>query len=89
MILKVNFSTPNLMIIKIFHITALLITITLAASLAHADQNDPRLDKLFINLSLNSDLRLSQQLTSEIWRIWSEHNKKEINVLFSVGENAM
>ncbi len=58
-------------------------------SLAKADQFDPRLDKLFFNLKANVDLRLSQQLTSEIWRIWSQHNKKEINDLFNDGENAM
>lgn len=87
--MKVNLSVHYFMIIKIFHATALLITITLAPSMAQADQTDPRLDKLFINLTLNSDLKLSQQLTGEIWRIWAEHNKKEITVLFKEGENAM
>ncbi len=74
---------------KIFHISLLLITIALVPCLAKADQSDPRLDKLFFNLKVNADLGLSQQLTSEIWRIWSEHNKKEINDLFQDGENAM
>ncbi len=67
----------------------MLLVIAFAPILVNADQTDTRLDKLFLNLKLNSDLRQSQKLTSQIWRIWAEHNKKEINVLFNVGENAM
>jgi tetratricopeptide (TPR) repeat protein len=74
---------------KILHIIVLLITIALTPSVSKADQSDPRLDKLFFNLKVNADLGLSQQLISEIWRIWSEHNKKDINILFNSGENAM
>ncbi|GJM04986.1 MAG: hypothetical protein DHS20C09_09770 [marine bacterium B5-7] len=72
---------------KIIQIYILLLAI--APNVVIADQTDSRLDKLFFNLKVNADLKLSQQLTSEIWRIWSEHNKKEINVLFSNGEAAM
>lgn len=59
------------------------------AHLLHADQTNPELDKLFINLKLNTDLRNSQQLTSQIWHIWSNHKNDEINILFRQGENAM
>jgi len=74
---------------RIIQITALFLITAITSSYVNADQSDPRLDKLFFNLKVNADLGLSQQLTSEIWRIWSEHNKKEINILFNNGENAM
>lgn len=74
---------------KIIQIYILLLATTLAPNVVIADQSDTRLDKLFFNLKVNADLGLSQQLTREIWRIWSEHNKEEINVLFNDGENAM
>ena len=74
---------------KIIQIYIFLLVIALAPNAVIADQTDPRLDKLFFNLKVSADLKLSQQLTSEIWRIWSEHNKKDINILFNDGENAM
>jgi tetratricopeptide (TPR) repeat protein len=74
---------------KIIQIYILLLATALVPNVVIADQADPRLDKLFFNLKVIADLGSSQQLTSKIWRIWSEHNKKEINVLFNDGENAM
>jgi len=74
---------------KHIQIYFLLLATALAPSVVIADQTDPRLDKLFFNLKVNADLGLSQQLTSQIWYIWSEHNQKEINDLFNDGENAM
>jgi len=70
-------------------ITVLLLVTALTTSIVNADQSDPRLDKLFLNLKLNSDLRQSQQLSSLIWRIWSEHHDNEVNILFNTGETAM
>ena len=74
---------------RVIQITALFLITAIASIHVNADQTDPRLDKLFFNLKVNTDLGLSQQLTSEIWRIWSEHNKEDINILFNDGENAM
>lgn len=82
--LKIQVNEMNLI-----QITASLLITVLASISVNADQNDPRLDKLFFNLTINSDLKLSYQLTNEIWRIWSSHNKKEINILFSNAEKAM
>ena len=74
---------------NLIQITASLLITVLASIPVNADQNDPRLDKLFFNLTANSDLKLSYQLTNEIWRIWSSHNKKEINILFNNAGKAM
>ena len=74
---------------RIILITTLFLMTALTSTHVNADQSDPRLDKLFFNLKVNADLGLSQQLTREIWHIWSAHNKKEINILFNDGENAM
>ncbi|MFT5396046.1 MAG: tetratricopeptide (TPR) repeat protein [Gammaproteobacteria bacterium] len=74
---------------NVIQISILLLATALAPNVVIADQTDPRLDKLFFNLKINADLASSQQLTSDIWSIWSEHNKKEINILFNDGENAM
>ena len=82
--LKIQVNEMNLI-----QITASLLITVLASISVNADQNDPRLDKLFFNLTVNSDLKLSYQLTNEIWRIWSSHNKKEINILFSNAGKAM
>ena len=76
-------------LMRVIQITALFLITAIASIHVNADQTDPRLDKLFFNLKVNTDLGLSQQLTSEIWRIWSEHNKEDINILFNDGENAM
>ena len=74
---------------RVIQITALFLITAIASIHVNADQTDPRLDKLFFNLKVNTDFGLSQQLTREIWRIWSEHHKEDINILFNDGENAM
>ena len=55
-------------------IAIILITVTLgfSANIAKADQNDPRLPKLFESLKNATDAKTAQVAASDIWRIWSE-----------------
>ena len=53
---------------------AILITLALGFSgnISKADQNDPRLPKLFESLKSATDAKTAQVTASDIWRIWSE-----------------
>ena len=53
---------------------AILITLALAFSgnISKADQNDPRLPKLFESLKSATDAKTAKVTASAIWRIWSE-----------------
>ena len=67
----------------------LLISTVLAVPIAHADQNDPRLETLFVKLKEISNLRQAQFLSAAIWEIWAVHDDDQINDLYIKGDMAM
>ncbi len=70
----------------------ILITIALGFSgnISKADQNDPRLPKLFESLKSATDAKTAQVTASDIWRIWSEKpDDKRIAELLRRGTEQM
>ena len=67
----------------------LIVSTVLAASIARADQNDPRLEALFVELQNISSANQAQFLSSSIWQIWAAHDSDEINELYIKGNIAM
>ena len=70
----------------------ILITIALGFSgnISKADQNDPRLPKLFESLKSATDAKTAQVTASDIWRIWSEKpDNKRIAELLRRGTDQM
>ena len=71
---------------------AILITLALGFSgnISKADQNDPRLPKLFESLKSAADAKTAQVTASDIWRIWSEKpDDKRIAELLRQGTEQM
>jgi tetratricopeptide (TPR) repeat protein len=58
-------------------------------SLAWADQTDARLDALFEVLATTSGMPAAQAAEAEIWRIWIESGREEIDALMVEGVLAM
>ena len=58
-------------------------------SVSFADQNDPRLDKLFNQLQTVDDQKLGSDITDEIWRVWRESPDESVNELMLAGIDAM
>ncbi|MDJ0685325.1 MAG: tetratricopeptide repeat protein [Alphaproteobacteria bacterium] len=56
---------------------------------ARADQNDPRLDPLFEQLSQAQSPASARVLAGEIWRIWLDSGQDSINILMRQGVEAM
>ncbi len=56
---------------------------------AKADQSDKRLDALFEVLETTSDREAAQGAEAEIWRIWIESGRREIDALMIEGVVAM
>lgn len=74
---------------KKFFTILLIISTALLATIAHADQNDPRLEVLFVKLKNISSLQQAQFLSSAIWEIWAAHDSDQINALYIKGNIAM
>ena len=71
---------------------AILITLALGFSgnICKADQNDPRLPKLFESLKSATDAKTAKLTASDIWRIWSEKpDDKRIAELLRQGTEQM
>ncbi len=71
---------------------AILITLVLGFSgnISKADQNDPRLPKLFESLKSATDAKTAKLTASDIWRIWSEKpDDKRIAELLRQGTEQM
>ena len=83
----------NRMIVLNLHRTAaILITLALGfnGNISKADQNDPRLPKLFESLKSATDAKTAQVTASDIWRIWSEKpDNKRITELLRQGTEQM
>mgnify|MGYP000433116380 FL=1 len=83
----------SLMTVLNLHRTVVIL-ITLAfnfsGNISKADQNDPRLPKLFESLKSATDAKTAQVTASDIWRIWSEKpDDKRIAELLRQGTEQM
>ena len=79
-------------VLNLHRILAILITLALGLSgnISKADQNDPRLPKLFESLKNATDAKTAQVTASDIWRIWSEKpDDKRIAELLRQGTEQM
>ena len=63
--------------------------LALLPSPAWADQSDARLDGLFELLATSSDRQAARTAEAEIWRIWIESGREEIDALMAEGLAAM
>ena len=63
--------------------------LALLPSPAWADQTDARLDGLFELLATSSGRQAAQAAEAEIWRIWIESGREEIDALMAEGLAAM
>jgi tetratricopeptide (TPR) repeat protein len=59
------------------------------AGAAHADQKDPRLDKLFQQLKTSSNTESSQPIEEQIWEIWLESGDQNVDALMAIGVAAL
>lgn len=69
-------------------IAALLVS-AFFASPGAADQKDPRLDKLFIDLKSATTIEIARPLEAEIWDIWLRSGNKEVDKLMVMGISGM
>jgi tetratricopeptide (TPR) repeat protein len=69
------------------HWTASLIVavIVLAASPAVADQKDPRLDQLFVQLKSAASVETAGSIEAEIWDIWMQSGDDKVDALMAIG----
>ena len=57
--------------------------------MCRADQNDPRLDGLFAILKSDGDPQAVRAAEAQIWRIWLDSGREDINALMRAGIMAM
>ncbi len=79
-------------VLNLYRTAAIIITLALGfgGNVSKADQNDPRLPKLFESLKNATDARTAQVTASDIWRIWSEKpDDKRIAELLRQGTEQM
>ena len=82
----------SMTVLNLHRTVAILITLALGFSgnISKADQNDPRLPKLFESLKSATDAKTAQVTASDIWRIWSEKpDDKRIAELLRRGTEQM
>ena len=77
------------MINKRFFIIILLIASFFHISNIFADQNDPRLDILFLNVKDSQNELSSSIYITSIWRIWSETNNQSSQQLYDLGNQLL
>ena len=77
------------MINKSFLFTVLLISSLFNISNVFADQNDPRLDILFLNVKDSQNEVASSIYITSIWRIWSETNNQNSQQLYDLGNQLL
>ena len=85
-----NYVSP-MTVLNLYRAVAILITLALGFSgnISKADQNDPRLPKLFESLK-SAPSQTAQVTASDIWRIWSEKpDNKRIAELLRQGTEQM
>jgi tetratricopeptide (TPR) repeat protein len=67
----------------------MILTATMAAGNAFADQTDTRLDGLFGQLQTTEDPAEAVRLTRAIWTVWFEIDDQDIASLMAAGDRAM
>ena len=77
------------MIFNKFLIIFLLVFNYLIFSSATADQSDPRLDELFLNVKDSQDELSSSVYIASIWKIWSETNDPKSQQLYNLGNQLL
>ncbi len=70
-------------------IAALLVLGLLAPAGALADQNDPRLERLFTRLHATTSRAEARSIEQEIWRVWHRAADPAVNRLMAEGVRAM
>tara|TARA_Y100000766_G_C18814346_1_gene559662 strand:- start:134 stop:682 length:549 start_codon:yes stop_codon:yes gene_type:complete len=73
------------MLKRIFVVTALIFS----SNLVPADQNDDRLENLFITLSSSSDRQVIRSTENQIWEIWFAHPNSDVERLMQIGVQRM
>ncbi len=56
---------------------------------AEADQKDPRLDKLFVQLKAATNPGDSQPIEAQIWEIWMQSGDQNVDALMAIGTAAL
>ena len=80
-----NFFTGS---ISKFYFPLILAILVFSPSLV-ADQNDPELDNLFIQLHAAEDQAEGDEITDQIWGIWRAHADPEISEMMDSGIRLM
>ena len=80
-----NFFTGS---ISKFYYPLILAVLVFSPSLV-ADQNDPELDNLFIQLHAAEDQAEGDEITDQIWGIWRAHADPEISEMMDSGIRLM
>lgn len=66
-------------------ISGLAVLLPCLCGLAHADQNDTRLDSLFSNLKQTSAAHEGTAITDKIWEVWYQVPDEETQAMFNRG----
>jgi tetratricopeptide (TPR) repeat protein len=66
-----------------------LVILGFAATAASADQKDPRLDKLFLQLKSANSVEESQPVEAKIWEIWMQSGDQNVDALMAIGVSAL
>jgi tetratricopeptide (TPR) repeat protein len=66
-----------------------LFALLLVPASGQADQRDPRLNTLFVELAKAADAAAADKLADEIWSIWHRSGDADIDRMLEVGVNAM
>ena len=74
--------------ISMFCFPLFLAVLVLSPALV-ADQNDPRLDGLFIQLKGTENQAQGDEITDQIWEVWRAHTNPEISDLMDSGIRLM
>lgn len=74
---------------RIFGACLLIVAALTAATPGHADQNDPRLDKLFERLDEIDSMSKGLEVVQKIWSIWYEHDEEGVTEAMRRGQLAM
>ncbi|MFO1349932.1 MAG: hypothetical protein U1F68_04315 [Gammaproteobacteria bacterium] len=67
----------------------LLVILSWSGFNAFADQKDARLDELFARLKASRDMVESRALETQIWEIWSDSGRLDVNEMMKRGVDAM
>ena len=70
-------------------LAASLLAGAMAARPAAADQNDPRLERLFDRLADADGPREGQRIAARIWSIWYQHPNGSVEALLRAGRKAL